>query len=125
VVLILTLALALLFLPWPWSGGAIVVAALWEVAGAVLSVRYSRRGRPAVGVETLVGTTASVITPLAPQGQVRANGEIWRARSGHHVAAGETVVIRAVDGLTLEVEPAPRSAPALATLAALILSATG
>ena len=111
-VLILTLILALMFLPWPWSAAAIVIAAAWEVSGALLSVRYSRRGRARVGVETLVGTTASVITPLMPHGQVRVNGEIWQAHSEHSASVGETVLIRAVNELTLEVEPTSLSAVA-------------
>lgn len=123
-VLILTFILALFFLPWPWSAAAIVIAAAWEVSGALLSIRYSRRGRARVGVETLVGTTASVITPLMPDGQVRVNGEIWRAYSEHDASVGETVLIRAVNGLTLEVEPASLSAMAPSSRAALKPSAT-
>lgn len=103
--LILTLVLALVFLSWPLNALAVALAATWEVSSTVFWVRYSRRGRARVGVETLLGATASVITPLAPDGQVRVNGEIWQAHSGRHVPAGATVTITAVDGLTLEVEP--------------------
>jgi membrane-bound serine protease (ClpP class) len=123
-VLILTLILALVFLPWPWNAAAIVIAVAWEVSGAVLSIRYSRRGRARVGVETMVGTTASVITPLMPDGQVRVNGEIWQAHSEHDASVGEKVLIRAVNGLTLEVEPASLTAVAPSSRAALKLSAT-
>jgi membrane protein implicated in regulation of membrane protease activity len=42
---------------------------------------------------------------LRPDGQVRIDGEIWRARCERGCDAGATVVVRAVDGLTLEVEP--------------------
>jgi membrane protein implicated in regulation of membrane protease activity len=123
-VLFLTFILALVFLPWPWSGGAIVIAAAWEVSGALLSIRYSRRGRARVGVETLVGTTATVITPLMPVGQVRVNGEIWQAHSEPDASVGETVLIRAVNGLTLEVEPASLATVAPSSRAALKPSAT-
>jgi membrane-bound serine protease (ClpP class) len=123
-VLILTLVLAFFFLPWPLSGAAIVIAAAWEVSGALLSIRYSRRGRARVGVETLVGVTASVITPLMPDGQVRVNGEIWRAHSEHDATVGETVLIRAVNGLTLEVEPTSLGTVAPSSRAALKPSAT-
>jgi membrane-bound serine protease (ClpP class) len=115
---------ALVFLPWPWSGAAIVTSVAWEVSGAVLSIRYSRRGRARVGVETLVGTTASVITPLMPDGQVKANGEIWHAHSEHDASVGEAVLIRAVNGLTLEVEPISLSAAAPSSRATLKPSAT-
>ena len=67
--LILTLILALGFLSWPWNAAAVGAAAIWEVSSSVFWIRYSRRGRVRVGVETLVGATASVITPLAPDGQ--------------------------------------------------------
>src|SRR5436190_24265412 len=69
--LILTLILALAFLSWPWNAAAVVAAAGWEVTSSVFWIRYSRRGRVRVGVEMLVGATASVITPLAPDGQVK------------------------------------------------------
>ena len=123
-VLLLTLILAFLFLPLPWSAVAVTVAAAWEVAGAALSIRYSRRGRAQVGVETLVGSTATVITPLLPDGQVSVNGEIWHAHSDHDVPAGGTVLIRAVNGLTLEVEPASLDTPGSSSLAAFILTTT-
>ena len=105
-VLIVTIILALVFLELPWNAAAIAAAAGWEVSGALLSIRYSRRGRAQVGVETLVGRTASVITALLPDGQVKVNGEIWRAHSEHDVPVGAIVLIRAVNGMTLEVEPA-------------------
>jgi membrane protein implicated in regulation of membrane protease activity len=103
--LIVTLILALVFLSWPWNAAAIVAAAAWEVSTSVFWIRYSRRGRVRVGVETLVGATASVITPLGPEGQVKVNGEIWQAHSDHGAPVGETVMINAVHGLTLEVGP--------------------
>ena len=43
---------------------------------------------------------------LDPEGQVRINGEIWRARCDLGCEAGARIVVRAVDGLTLEVAPA-------------------
>ena len=103
--LILVLILALIFLPWPWNLAVILIAGACEVSVAVLGIRYTRRRRARVGVETLVGTTASVITPLAPDGQVRVNGEIWQAHSQREAPVGATVFVRAVNGLTLEVEP--------------------
>jgi membrane protein implicated in regulation of membrane protease activity len=103
--LILALIVALVFLPWPWSVALILVAAVWEASTSVFWIRYTRRRRARVGVETLVGQSASVITPLAPDGQVKVNGEIWQAHSERVVHVSETVVIRAVHGLTLEVEP--------------------
>ena len=103
--IILALVLALIFLPWPWNFAVIVIAAVLEVSVAVFGIRYTRRRRAQVGVETLVGTNASVISPLAPDGQVRVNGEIWEAHSEFEAQVGQRVQITAVNGLTLEVEP--------------------
>ena len=57
------------------------------------------------GVEDLGGRRAVAVTALVPDGQVRVHGEIWAARSGTAVGQGDAVVVRAVDGLVLEVEP--------------------
>lgn len=103
--LILALVLALIFVPWPWNFAVIMIAAACEASIVVLGIRYSRLRRTRVGVETLIGTTAFVISPLGPTGQVKVNGEIWQAHSEREAPVGETVLIRAVNGLTLEVEP--------------------
>jgi membrane-bound serine protease (ClpP class) len=113
---ILTLILALIFLPLPWNLVVIACAAAFEVVLATAGVRYTRRGRSAVGPQTLIGDEAEVITPLAPDGQVKVAGEIWRAHApdGAAVGVGETVRIKAVNGLTLDVErpkPAQREVP--------------
>lgn len=102
--LILAIVLALIFLPWPWSLAVIVAVAIFELSLMTFGIRYTRRRRAAVGVETLVGETAEAITALTPNGQVRLNGEIWEAHSSRVHASGETVRVRAVNGLTLEVD---------------------
>ena len=40
-----------------------------------------------------------------PEGQVRVAGELWQARCEAGAGAGDEVVVREVDGLTLVVEP--------------------
>jgi membrane-bound serine protease (ClpP class) len=102
--LILALILALIFLPWPLNFAVILIAGVCEASIAVFGIRYSRRRRARVGVETLIGKTAVAITPLDPDGQVKVNGEIWQAHSEREARVGEMVVIEAVNGLTLEVE---------------------
>ena len=73
-------------------------------------VRWSKRRRSTVGVETLVGRTAVVVRALTPRGQVKVDGEVWEARSEYQLAPGEEVVVTGVDGLVLDVEPARRRA---------------
>ena len=105
-ILLIALILALIFLPWPWDLVVIAIAAVLEICLAVFGVRYSRRRRAQVGVQTMVGTTGEAITALAPRGQVKIDGEIWEARAENGIRAGDPVKVKSVDGLMLEVEPA-------------------
>ncbi|HEY4347347.1 MAG TPA: NfeD family protein [Gaiellaceae bacterium] len=108
--LIAVLVVALLFLPQGWGLAAVAAAAVCEVAFWVVGIRYSRRRRSDVGVQTLVGREAEAISALSPAGQVKVGGEVWEARAPSGARAGETLRITRVDGLTLEVEPAaPRA----------------
>jgi membrane-bound serine protease (ClpP class) len=108
-ILIITLILALIFLPHPWDLIAVVIAAAFETCLAVFGIRYSRRRKAQVGVQTMVGTLGEALTALAPRGQVKVDGEIWEARAESGIRAGSAVRIKRVDGLTLEVEPAEAS----------------
>ena len=103
---VLTLAavvLAFTVLPSPWNAVAIVTAAAVDVAETVVFVRWSKRRRAAVGVEALVGRRAVVVTALAPAGRVKLDGELWEAHCELRAEPGEEVVVRAVDGLVLDV----------------------
>ncbi len=110
VLFIVLLVLALVFLPLPWSLIVIVLAAALELSLWFFGVRYSRRRRATVGVQTMVGTHGIAISTLGPHssgttgGQVKVDGEIWEARSHGDVRPGDTVRVTAIDGLTLEVE---------------------
>ena len=107
-IVIVTLILALLFLPWPWNLVVIACAAAFEASLAFFGIRWTRRRRVQVGVQTMVGQTAEVIKSLAPNGQVKVDGTIWeaRAQAGAGIGVGDTVRITGIDGLTLVVEPA-------------------
>jgi len=72
------------------------------VAGLVFR---SRRRPPMTGDSGLIGKTGVVKTALDPMGRIQVHGELWSARSRTPVAAGQTVRVVSVDGLTLEVEP--------------------
>lgn len=109
VITLVTLVIAVLFLPPPWSWIAVVVAALVDIAETSAFVWWSRRRRSVVGVDALVGRHAVVVTVLAPRGQVRVEGEIWEAVSPVRVEPGSEVVVRAVRGLALDVEPTAQS----------------
>jgi membrane-bound serine protease (ClpP class) len=69
-------------------------------------VAQAMRRPHATGVESMVGATGVVISPLSPQGQVRLRGETWRARTqtGDLLRDGPVEVLR-IEGLTLIVRP--------------------
>jgi len=75
----------------------------------------ARRNKVVTGVEGMVGETAVTQTALSPRGKVFVHGELWDAVSSSNLAAGETVVVRRVDGLVLYVEPLAVSQPAPTT----------
>jgi membrane protein implicated in regulation of membrane protease activity len=47
--------------------------------------------------------TAIAAIPAGGMGRISAFGEIWNARSAEAVAAGESIVVVAIDGLTATV----------------------
>jgi membrane-bound serine protease (ClpP class) len=109
VIILIAVIVALLFLPLPWNLILIGIAAVLELSLWFFGVRYSRRRRAQVGVQTLIGTTGEAITALAPKGQVKVGGTIWEARAAGGARAGDEVVVTRVDGLMLEVEKAEAS----------------
>jgi membrane-bound serine protease (ClpP class) len=65
----------------------------------------ARRNKVVTGPQGMIGEVGIARTQLAPQGKVFVHGELWDATSQVTVAAGESVVVRNVRGLQLEVEP--------------------
>ena len=94
---------AVLWVDSPLSWVLVVGAAVVELAEAWFWWWLSHRRRPAVGVETMVGASATVITPCRPRGQVRIQGELWEARCERGADPGDLVEVVGVDGLTLVV----------------------
>jgi membrane protein implicated in regulation of membrane protease activity len=106
VLLLFALVLAIFVLPAPWGLAAVVVAGALEIAETGLFIWWSKRRRSAVGVDTLVGKRGVAVGELWPVGQVKVDGEIWRARCSGRCDAGAYVIVRSVEGLTLVVDPA-------------------
>ena len=103
--LIIVAFLLLLLLPTPWNiVGFLVVIPLWILE--LLAWNHSMKGRrKAVGAQTLLGREAVVMTACRPRGQVRIDGEIWKARCDAGAGEGDTVRIVDRDNLALIVEP--------------------
>jgi membrane protein implicated in regulation of membrane protease activity len=105
VLFLIALFLAVFVLPQPWGLVVVTVAALVEIAEGFAFMWWSKRGRVRVGVETLVGRSGVAVSALWPEGQVKVDGEVWRARCAGGCDTGDRVVVTAVDGLTLVVVP--------------------
>jgi membrane-bound serine protease (ClpP class) len=100
------------------------MVAIVVVAQKVIAAR-SQAAR--MGPDTLIGVTATVRTWSESEGQVAADGTLWRARvswgwEDPPPALGETVVVNELDGLTVSVrrphpwEVAPVWAPSSLSL---------
>lgn len=66
----------------------------------------ARRNKVVTGEQGLVGENGVAQTALTPQGKVFVHGELWDAIASSPLPAGQLVVVRGVDGLVLQVEPA-------------------
>jgi membrane-bound serine protease (ClpP class) len=65
----------------------------------------ARRNKLVSGAQGLIGETGIAQTTLSPRGKIFVHGEIWDAVSSSDVSMGQSVVVRRVDGLLLQVEP--------------------
>jgi len=72
----------------------------------------ARRNKLVSGAPGMVGETGIAQTAISPRGKVFVHGELWDAVSSCDIAAGESVVVRRVDGLLLQVDPLTVAQPA-------------
>jgi membrane protein implicated in regulation of membrane protease activity len=93
-------------LEWPaWAAPAALLGWILKDVALYPLVRTAYERRAPTGAERLVGAGAVAETDLAPWGQVRVRGEIWRARADDDspVTRGARVVVTRAEGLTLHV----------------------
>jgi len=74
----------------------------------------ARRHKIVTGKQGLIGEIGIAQSTLAPAGKVFVHGELWDAVSTIPVPAGEQIVVRQVDGLTLRVDPVAAAKPVMA-----------
>jgi membrane-bound serine protease (ClpP class) len=86
-------------------GAALAVVAVFLFLGR-LGLRAQRQP-PSTGVDGMLLLPGRALTAIRPgqPGQVAARGEIWTATAPTAIEAGDAVVIVAVDGLVVRVEP--------------------
>jgi membrane-bound serine protease (ClpP class) len=74
----------------------------------------ARRNKMVSGAQGIIGETGIAQTALSPRGKIFVHGELWDAVSSCDLPAGQTVVVRRIDGLLLQVDPlaASQTSPA-------------
>ncbi len=93
-----------------WTALAVAVPfGVIAVMLMTLAIR-AQMNKVQVGSETMVGVVGVARTPLSPKGKVFIQGELWDAVSTASVDSGAEVRVRRVEGLVLDVEPAPAPA---------------
>jgi membrane protein implicated in regulation of membrane protease activity len=103
--MLIIVAFVILFVvPHPWNVVGFVVALVLAVPEFWAWNRTVKHQRRVVGAHTLIGREAVVVTPCAPDGQVRVDGEIWAAHCEAGAAVGDAVRIAARHRLVLTVE---------------------
>ena len=102
---VIAVILAVFVLPSPWGLVLVGVAAVVEIGETFFWIWLSQRPRARMGAETLLGAPAEVVTACRPEGHVRIQGELWRARCEAGADPGDRVKVVERDGLTLLVEP--------------------
>ncbi len=90
--------------------GLALVAGLFLLWLVSYLVRLRRRGAVS-GRASIIGGTGTAMQSFTGEGQVWLEGEAWAAVSKVPVVQGQEVVVRAMDGLILEVEPASQPDP--------------
>ncbi|MFW6103311.1 MAG: NfeD family protein [Chloroflexota bacterium] len=72
---------------------------------SVIAVVRSQRQSPAAGLHTLVGTSGTARTAIAPEGTVYVQGELWRAVAHDgNLEPGTPIIVAGIEGLKLIVK---------------------
>ena len=90
--------------------GLAVVSGLFLLWLVSYLVRLRRRGAVS-GRASIIGGSATAMQSFTGEGKVWLEGEAWAAVSKVPVEKDQEVVVRSMDGLTLEVEPASQPDP--------------
>ena len=75
-----------------------------------LAVRAQRQ-KVRIGAAAMVGSRATAMEPLEPEGHVLVEGEIWQAVSAKPVPKGASLRVTGCEEMVLKVEPAPGIEP--------------
>jgi membrane-bound serine protease (ClpP class) len=114
-IVLVTAGSLVLYEPLPGTGMGIGwLTLLVGIGGTALtfivgmpSMTRTRFATPTIGREWMIGETGVAVGDVSPDGVVTVANARWRARTNRAtpIAAGDTVRVVAIDGVTLEVEP--------------------
>src|SRR3989475_7873658 len=76
-------------------------ALLWEARENRVLLSYSKRSPPAVGREALIGLPVTAVSTCQPEGWVKLGGERWKAHCSEGAGRGDSLVVEAVEQITL------------------------
>jgi membrane-bound serine protease (ClpP class) len=94
-----------------WTALAVSIP-LGLITAFLMSIALkARRNKVVTGSQGLVGETGVAQTALSPQGKVFVHGELWDAVASSTLPVGQLVLVRRIDGLTLQVDPLGATPP--------------
>lgn len=89
-----------------WWTALTVSIPLGLITAFLMSIALrARQNKVVTGTQGMVGEIGLAQTPLSPSGKVFVHGEVWDATSSADVDAGQSVIVRRVEGLRLQVDP--------------------
>lgn len=92
--------------------GLTVVSAMFTFV--ILTLLLKTRRRPVTtGVQVLLGQDATVVSGFPGRGRVLVDGEIWQAKCDRPLVKGQSVKVKKVSGLCLDVEDGGRDSEAV------------
>jgi membrane-bound serine protease (ClpP class) len=108
---------ALILIKSPWPEARIHLSTALSVALplgfiTIILVRYAvaaKLRKVVTGEQGMIGALGVAQSDLAPAGKIWIHGELWEARAAETIPQGTRVRVREMEGLTLVVEPAPKS----------------
>lgn len=87
----------------PLIVGLTVVSALFTFV--ILALLLKTRRKPVTtGIEVLLGQNATVVSGFPGDGRVLVDGEIWQAKCDQPLEKGQSVTVKSISGLYLDVE---------------------
>lgn len=100
--MIIGIIIAFAFFDWPWRAAILAAFVLFDVLEIYVWLRW-RKKKSVTGAEGIIGARGTALTDLNPKGQVRLNGQTWKALAPEGASKGDHIEVEATQGLQLTV----------------------